>query len=151
MLLFWGIFTVLYTSVFTNSDGFFTGLIGSLGYWLVQQGVERGSQPWYYYTLIQIPVYEFLPSLGTLLAVYLGIKKFATYSQTNLYSIKRDEDANNKLDKPASDADNQPVTIMDAEVEPESDSDPVERNFSNTFGLLLWWVVTSIIALSYAG
>ena len=35
-LMFWGIFTILYTSVFTNSDGFFTGLVGSLGYWLVQ-------------------------------------------------------------------------------------------------------------------
>jgi 4-amino-4-deoxy-L-arabinose transferase-like glycosyltransferase len=64
-LLFWIPFTVLYTTIFTNSAGFFTGLIGSLGYWLVQQGVERGSQPWYFYVLVQIPVYEFLPALGS--------------------------------------------------------------------------------------
>ncbi|HSJ87836.1 MAG TPA: flippase activity-associated protein Agl23, partial [Anaerolineales bacterium] len=33
--LFWGLFTIFYTTVFTNAAGFFTGLIGSLGYWLV--------------------------------------------------------------------------------------------------------------------
>ncbi|RME87414.1 MAG: TIGR03663 family protein [Anaerolineae bacterium] len=73
--VFYGIFTLLYTTFFTNGGGFFTGLIGSLGYWLVQQGVERGSQPWYYYLLIQIPVYEFLPALGSILALYLGFRR----------------------------------------------------------------------------
>jgi uncharacterized protein (TIGR03663 family) len=68
MALFYSIFIVFYTSVFTNGAGFFTGLVGSLGYWLEQQGVQRGSQPWYYYLLIQIPIYEFLPLLGALLA-----------------------------------------------------------------------------------
>ena len=72
--IFWGAFTVFYTTIFTNSAGFFTGLIGSLGYWLVQQGVERGSQPWYFYLLIQIPVYEFLPALGLILAFIVGLR-----------------------------------------------------------------------------
>ena len=66
---------LLYTTIFTNSDGFFTGTIGSLGYWIVQQGVQRGSQPWYYYLLVQIPIYEFLPALGLILAIILGLKK----------------------------------------------------------------------------
>ena len=65
-------FTILYTTVFTNGNGFFTGLVGSLGYWLEQQAVERGSQPWYYYWLIQIPIYEYLPALGGL-ATMLGV------------------------------------------------------------------------------
>jgi predicted membrane-bound mannosyltransferase/DNA-binding beta-propeller fold protein YncE len=73
--LFWGAFTIFYTTVFTNPSGFFTGLIGSLGYWLVQQGVERGSQPEYYYILVQIPMYEFLPAIGSLVAIGLGLKK----------------------------------------------------------------------------
>ena len=72
--VFYGIFIVFYTSFFTNGQGFFTGLVGSLGYWLSQQGVERGSQPWYYYGLIQIPIYEYLPAIGTMLAVYFGIR-----------------------------------------------------------------------------
>ena len=67
--IFYGIFTVLYTSLFTNGFGFMTGLVGSLGYWLEQQGVNRGSQPWYYYWLVQLPVYEFLPFLGSILAL----------------------------------------------------------------------------------
>jgi predicted membrane-bound mannosyltransferase/DNA-binding beta-propeller fold protein YncE len=62
-------FTLLYTTFFTNGTGFFTGLVGSLGYWLDQQAVERGSQPWYYYWLIQIPIYEYLPALGALAAM----------------------------------------------------------------------------------
>ena len=74
-LTFWVPFVVLYTTVFTNSDGFFTGVVGSLGYWLAQQSVQRGSQPWYYYILVQIPVYEFLPALGVLLAIFLGLHR----------------------------------------------------------------------------
>ncbi len=73
--IFYAIFTVFYTTVFTNGPGFFTGLVGSLGYWLEQQGVHRGSQPWYYYILVQVPVYEYLPALGTLLAAYLGLRR----------------------------------------------------------------------------
>ena len=59
--IWYGIFTVFYTSIFTNGAGFFTGMVGSLGYWLEQQGVNRGSQPNYYYALIQVPVYNICP------------------------------------------------------------------------------------------
>jgi predicted membrane-bound mannosyltransferase/DNA-binding beta-propeller fold protein YncE len=148
-LLFWGIFTVLYTSVFTNSDGFFTGLVGSLGYWLVQQGVQRGSQPWYYYILIQIPVYEFLPALGTLLAAYLGIKKLTANAQAELDSVEAESVTSEELVELASTPEDELAPVMDVEL--DSESDPVERNFANTFGLLLWWIVTGIIALSFAG
>ncbi len=78
--IWYSLFTIFYTSTFTNGAGFFTGLVGSLGYWLEQQGVERGNQPWYYYGLIQVPVYEFLPMLGTWLAfglaIFAGVKTF---------------------------------------------------------------------------
>ena len=66
-------FTIFYTTVFTNGTGFFTGLVGSLGYWLEQQAVERGSQPWYYYWLIQIPIYEYLPALGAIQATLANL------------------------------------------------------------------------------
>lgn len=74
-LLFWGIYALLYTSLFTNWQGFFTGTVGSLGHWLAQQGVARGGQPWYYYALIQIPLYEFLPAIGLGLAVLLKLRQ----------------------------------------------------------------------------
>lgn len=73
--IFAGIYVPLYTSLFSNPFGFFTGMVGSLGYWLVQQGVERGSQPLYYYALIQIPVYEYLPALGVLLAGVYALRR----------------------------------------------------------------------------
>ena len=43
--IWYSIFIVFQTTVFTNGAGFFTGIIGSLGYWLKQQDVNRGSQP----------------------------------------------------------------------------------------------------------
>jgi len=64
--IFYGIFIPLFTTFFTNGAGLATGLIGGLGYWLEQQGVHRGGQPWFYYLLINLPIYEFLPLLGTL-------------------------------------------------------------------------------------
>ncbi|MEW6717172.1 MAG: flippase activity-associated protein Agl23 [Chloroflexota bacterium] len=79
--IFLVIYTVLYTTTFTNGAGFFSGLVGSLGYWLEQQGVHRGSQPWYYYILVQIPAYEYLPACACILALYYGIKRWVKGSQ----------------------------------------------------------------------
>jgi len=60
--IFWSIFIVFYTTLFSNARGAATGLVGMLGYWLGQQKVGRGSQPWYYYYFL-LMVYEFLPLL----------------------------------------------------------------------------------------
>ncbi|HLA07278.1 MAG TPA: flippase activity-associated protein Agl23 [Anaerolineales bacterium] len=124
---YWGVFTILYTTVFTNAPGFFTGLIGSLGYWIVQQGVERGSQPEYYYVLVQIPMYEYLPALGSFVAIGWGLIKLFGRNQV----------------KPES-----PAEII-SEAGPTSDSnDPV---FGVFFGLMAWWSVSSIVAFTVAG
>jgi uncharacterized protein (TIGR03663 family) len=131
-LVFWIPFTVLYTTVFTNSDGFFTGTIGSLGYWIVQQDVERGSQPWYYYILVQIPIYEFLPALGFLLALFIGLRR----KSAPQIQPAQDESAHEE----------EVLQIIEAE-----DANPEEKNFANTFSLLVWWSVISAIAFSVAG
>jgi len=67
------IFSLLFTTFFTNPKGLITGAFGSISYWLAQHGVQRGGQPWYYYILLLLPLYEFLPSLFALggLAYYL--------------------------------------------------------------------------------
>jgi len=62
--IFYSIFLVLFTSIF----------IGSLGYWLVQQEVQRGSQPVFYYFFV-VPFYEFLPVIFSLLAIWLWFSK----------------------------------------------------------------------------
>jgi len=67
----YAIFAVLFTTFFTNGTGIASGLVGSLGYWLAQQEVERGSQPPYYY-LVMVPLYEYLPLLLALITpIYL--------------------------------------------------------------------------------
>jgi uncharacterized protein (TIGR03663 family) len=70
--IWYGIFAVLYTTVFTNAKGLATGMIGNLGYWLVQQGVQRGSQPPYYYLII-VPIYEYLPLIVSLIAIVVYV------------------------------------------------------------------------------
>ncbi len=125
-LVFWVPFTIFYTTVFTKGSGFFTGAIGSLGYWIVQQEVQRGSQPWYFYVLIQIPIYEFLPALGLILAIILGLRrKPAPKVQEN----------------------DEVIDMLKEESIPETE----EKNFSNMFSLLVWWSITSVIAFTYAG
>ncbi len=52
------IYVVFYTVFFTDVPrGIVSGIFGSLGYWMEQQRVERGGQPWFYYLLL-IPLYE---------------------------------------------------------------------------------------------
>ncbi len=63
-LIYYAIFLTLYTTFFTNGAGLGTGFVGALGYWLAQQGVQRGGQPWYYYFL-QMGMYEFLPWIAS--------------------------------------------------------------------------------------
>lgn len=65
--IYWGIYIVFFTTFFTNGQGFASGAVGSLGYWLSQHGEKRGGQPWYYYLII-LWMYEFLPLIGTVLA-----------------------------------------------------------------------------------
>ncbi len=76
--IFWGIFAILYTTLFTNIwRGLGSGLWDSLGYWVAQQDVRRGEQPWYYYFLLG-GAYEFL-SLFLLLvgaAWYILVQKW---------------------------------------------------------------------------
>ncbi len=69
-----GIFLLFFTTVFTNGAGIASGWVGSLGYWLEQQEVQRGGQPWFYYLVI-LPMYDFLPLLGFLSATVFLIAR----------------------------------------------------------------------------
>ncbi|MGH2355810.1 MAG: flippase activity-associated protein Agl23, partial [Chloroflexota bacterium] len=67
VIIFFVIFAVLFSSLFTNFPGIREGMIGSIRYWLEQHGVQRGNQPWYYYLLI-LGAYETLALVFTLVA-----------------------------------------------------------------------------------
>jgi len=73
-IIFHSLFFVFYTSVFTNPGGWTSGMVGSLGYWMEQQEVQRGSQPWFYYFFV-MPFYEYLVVIFSLLAAWLWAKK----------------------------------------------------------------------------
>ncbi|HNB36860.1 MAG TPA: TIGR03663 family protein [Anaerolineales bacterium] len=169
-LVFWVPFTILYTTVFTNSNGFFTGTIGSLGYWIVQQGVERGSQPWYYYLLVQLPIYEFLPALGFILALIVGLRRKVVLPnveqdaasddasfETTTYVKCRHCGTTNHPNEPSCTSCGAPLDES-AEVVTERTLSPEEQatynegmNFINTFSLLAWWSFSSFTAFSFAG
>jgi uncharacterized protein (TIGR03663 family) len=125
--VFYGIFIFFYSTVFTNIDGVYTGLVGSLGYWLEQQGVERGSQPLYYYFLVQIPMYEYLAAVGTLLAAGYGIRWF--------FRKSTDEIKPNEL-------------LIESQPEEEL---PEKAGRLHLVSLGLFWTVSSALAYMVAG
>ena len=73
--IFYCIWVVSYSTFFTNLGGIESGMWRGLGYWIAQQDVARGNQPWYYYLVIT-PLYEFLPlTLAIAAAVYYRVKR----------------------------------------------------------------------------
>jgi len=120
----YAIFVVFFTTVFTNGTGIASGLVGSLGYWLAQQAVERGGQPWYYY-LVMVPLYEYLPFLLTLIAPF--------------YLLLRPK--RSTLHPPSSPPSSSLSPL----------SSPLSPLSSPFLPFLLWWVGMAWVGYSYAG
>jgi len=79
MAIFWLITFLLFTSLGTNLVGMSSGVWQSLGYWVGQQEVRRGSQPWYYY-LIVVSVYDFLPWVVAIVAgIFYSLRGIKNY------------------------------------------------------------------------
>ena len=88
--MFYVIFIIFYSTFFTYPQGVAVGFMGALGYWMEQQAVNRGGQPYYYYALLQIPIYEFLPAVGVFFAMIIAwIKK----SWQKTFPINNEEDS----------------------------------------------------------
>jgi len=140
--IFYTIFTLLFTTFFTNGQGFFAGLVGSLGYWLSQQTVNRGDQPLYYYALLHIPFYEYLPFIGAMLAGY-----FAT-RWGKLLSKPGDSPAHPEPEQMAL-----PLEIVDESgVTEENKTLPDHQSgLLPVVPLLLCWGFSSLVAYSLAG
>lgn len=67
---------VFYTGFFSDIPQGSVGLFSGLWYWMAQQGVARGSQPWFYY-FFMMPLYEPLAlALGTLAGGFILYKAF---------------------------------------------------------------------------
>ena len=124
-ILFFTPFVLLYTTFFTAPEGLVGGLVGLLSYWTVQQDVARGGQPLYYYAFLLIPVYEFLPALGTLVAAWIASKK-------NLWQSRSGE----------------PFARALPEVVPEGYDVQLPVPIA---ALLVYWSVFSLAIFTYAG
>jgi len=74
--IFYAVFGLLYSTFLTNPDGFGSGIWNSLDYWLEQQGERRGGQPFYYYLML-LPAYEFLPLLFAFATAAVALAKAA--------------------------------------------------------------------------
>ena len=139
-LTFFSIYTIFYTTFFTNNVGLLTGMVGSLGHWLNQQSVQRGGQPAYYYAFILIPIYEFLSVFGTILAFYIGIK------QKSFWTIHPDLRGHTQSGKPGMDSEheNEKSESDDFVILPNQDLVPNPAIF-------IFLIITSLIAFTIAG
>ena len=72
--IFYLVWLTLYTTVFTNPAGAFSGVWQGMGYWVAQQDVARGNQPWYYY-LVGLSIYETLPLVFGALGAWYVLRK----------------------------------------------------------------------------
>ena len=123
--LFFVPFIILYTTFFTSPEGLVGGLVGLLSYWTVQQDVARGGQPLYYYAFLLIPVYEFLPALGTLAAIVIASTKKLWHSQSGM-----------------------PFTRPELQFLPPDTAQPQPVPVA---ALLVFWSISSLALFTYAG
>jgi len=153
---FWAIFAIFYTSLFTQGSGFPMGLMSALGYWMAQQGVTRGTQPLYYYALVQIPMYEFLPAFGTILAAIMAVPKVLQSLRAHKTELEI-----NKSQEELEAVEIETIDVV-TETEEELENEILEhqsRIVDNegevrqppVLALLLYWSVMSLIAFSFAG
>jgi predicted membrane-bound mannosyltransferase/DNA-binding beta-propeller fold protein YncE len=94
--VYWLIFTFFFTTMFSNGRGLTTGLVGSLGYWLAQQDVQRGGHPFYHFILVTVPIYEFLPLILSIAAGGLGISRLFRKPQRIAENTYEDPDCHRR-------------------------------------------------------
>ena len=151
-IVFWLIFIVFYTTFFTNGRGFFTGIVGSLGYWLVQQSVNRGSQPVYYYLLLQIPFYEYLAAMGFFLACLFGFRRFqdASIPVAVPYEAPVLDETPNEFENVENIEKESPDKVEEEIDFTKSQDESIPYRVPVLF-LFIFWSITSLVAYSLAG
>ena len=174
-----GVITVtLFTTVFTNVAGVGTGFVGQLGYWMAQQSVQRGSQPWYYYLLL-VPLYEYLVLAGAACAfIYMavrGLAGLARWSRDSQELEVRSRESGVRSQEPEvgsqeSEASHEPSAVTASQLPPgdETASEVPQSKIHNPQSkiahllssitldhlwpvLLGWWAISSLVIFSLAG
>lgn len=137
MGVFWLIQITFFTTFLTNiRNGLATGIVGSLGYWLAQQEVARGGQPWYYYLLLG-SLYEFLPwllsSIGIVVILYRLLRQptWDPVSSSDLPEQIRAE------------------RLPQRDATATAEHQRQVRTYFAAFGI--WWVIATWLAYTVAG
>lgn len=130
--LFAIIYLVLYTTFFTYPRGAIDGLYTGLAYWLLtQHDFARGDQPWYYY-LMQLPLYEPLSIIASIIATAWLLTYLA---RTYLFSPP----------SPQSDPDQSTDSQTNGNTKLLTHTLPIFPIF------LLFWYVNAVVIFSWAG
>ncbi len=86
LFVFAGIFILLYTTFFTNMNGFWGGIYKWYTYWLHQHSIARIRGPFHYYHH-QMLIYAFLPLSITLIGLIARSMRKAGYVVSSIYII----------------------------------------------------------------
>ncbi|GAB4481209.1 MAG: hypothetical protein Kow00124_28720 [Anaerolineae bacterium] len=141
--LYWLFTLFFFTTMFTNGSGIGTGVIGSLGYWLEQQAVKRGNQPWFYYLAVQLPIYEFMPVILSMAAGAVGLAEMGGRLVRWVMPAPPDDAGGDDADKIGGRGGEQLAPLP-----PRSVHDPLEFP---VLGFLGYLAVMNVIAYSIAG
>lgn len=68
------IYTLLFTTFLFRPEGLRSGIYDGLRYWLSQQPVNRGGQPWFYY-LFLLPLYELPVLVLAVIGVVVSLRR----------------------------------------------------------------------------
>ena len=137
------VFFLFHTTFFTNLQGFYSGTIGAITYWLKQQDVARGGQPGYYYLLL-MPLYEFLPFfLGGIGGLIYIFKKAPSHT------AQFDAEANQVS---LQNTDNKAVHGKPGQKDNSSIPENIYPSDGGTFAAyLIFWTISSFTIYSWAG
>ncbi len=142
-------FVLLYSTFFTATNGLVGGLVGALNYWTIQQGVARGSQPLYYYAFLLIPMYEYMPAIGTIVAAGIAITK-------KLWASKAEQPFVSARETPGTDTNalaesGAPAAVDSAEAGSPPALPAPEPYSVPSAALFVYWSISSLALFSYAG
>jgi hypothetical protein len=115
-----------------------------VSYWLRQQDVQRGGQPWYYYLLL-LPLYEFLPLL---VGTAGGVWYLARRVRDN--RLQMADDRQQTADGRGQTADDSRQTTDSARLDRVDHRQPpaLQRYF---VALLIYWAIDVLFIYSWAG
>ena len=150
-IIFISLLFIFFTNFLSNLSGISTGVWQSLGYWIAQQDVARGGQPWYYYITLG-SVYEFLPISISILGLlyfmirsrYLTLFPVLVIIISSLVLYDNEASYTNNIINPTG-------IICQLLIYSSLIILPFTLRISNFYKFLFFWAISSFVFYTYAG